>query len=138
VKIYIISDTHFNHEGIVKFCERPYNHEDIILKNIAQLPFDSCLIHLGDFSLGKEAEFAHKYSQYFSGRKVLVMGNHDSKSWNWYMEHGFDFVCDTFRLDYGGKKILFSHVPQAWDGIWEINVHGHLHNLGHREKEHKL
>lgn len=111
--------------------------KNLMLPNDKELSSHSCLIHLGDFSLGNEEEACRKLSQYWLGRKILVMGNHDSKSASWYMEHGWDFVCDSFRLKYAGKIIHFSHKPEPWDGIWEINIHGHLHNLGHRDNEFK-
>lgn len=140
MRIYVISDTHFNHDEIVGYCDRPKNHQELLMRNLLAVSHkDHCLIHLGDFSLGKEAEWSMKLCQNWVGRKILVMGNHDSKSWSWYMEHGWDFVCDAFRLKYCGKVIMFSHIPQPWDGIWEINVHGHLHNLGRsKELQHPL
>lgn len=138
MKIYIISDTHFSHDKIIGFCDRPTDHEEIILKNLILTgTTEDCLVHLGDFSLGEEEKYSRKLCQHWVGRKILVLGNHDSKSWSWYMEHGWDFVCDSFRLKYAGKIIHFSHKPEPWDGVWEINVHGHLHNLGHRDNEYK-
>lgn len=95
-----------------------------------------CLIHIGDVCIGKDTEMHKKYIEPLICRKILVLGNHDRKSWSWYMEHGWDFVCDVFRLTYGGKVILFSHKPAYWDGEWEVNIHGHLHNItGHRKDE---
>lgn len=64
-------------------------------------------------------------------RSILVKGNHDSKSYNWYLQNGWDWVCDTFTLERHGKTILFSHEPKAWDGYFDINIHGHLHNSQH-------
>lgn len=139
MKYYIISDTHFNHDEIIGYCERPQDHEQKMFHSLMRISDheNACLIHLGDFALGNESEAMMKLCQYWMGRKILVMGNHDSKSASWYMEHGFDFVCDSFKLKYCGKIICFSHKPQPWDGDWEINIHGHLHNLGHRNKEFK-
>lgn len=138
MKYYVISDTHFNHDPIIGFCNRPENHEELMLRNIlVDVPVDACLIHLGDFALSHEAEACVRLCQHCVGRKILVMGNHDSKSASWYMEHGWDFACDAFQLKYAGKIIHFSHKPSAWDGVWDINVHGHLHNLGHRDDEFK-
>lgn len=138
MKAYVVSDSHFNHPAIVTYCKRPDNHEELIFNNLKSLRKQDCLIHLGDFSLGAEKEMHEKYLHPIKARKILIIGNHDSKSWSWYMEHGWDFVCDAFRLKYCGKIIMFSHIPQPWDGVWEINVHGHLHNLGHRDGEHEL
>ncbi len=137
MKYYIISDTHFNHKQIAEYCNRPENHEQMMLHSLMSLPADAILIHLGDFALGNEGEACIKLCQHFLGKKILVMGNHDSKSASWYMEHGWDFVCDSFQMKYAGKILHFSHKPSPWDGVWEINVHGHLHNLGHRENEYK-
>ena len=136
MKAYVISDTHFNHEKIIGFCNRPVNHEFLMYESLKTIKETDLLIHLGDICIGGDQEI-HVAIKALKCRKVLVMGNHDSKSWSWYMEHGWDFVCDSFRLKYAGKIIHFSHKPEPWDGIWEINVHGHLHNLGHRENEFK-
>lgn len=137
MKAYIISDTHFNHDKIIGYCNRPNNHEDLLIKGLQQIKKEDLLIHLGDISIGSDENVHGMICSVVKSRKILVMGNHDTKSWSWYMEHGWDFVCDSFRLKYAGKIIQFSHKPEPWDGIWEINVHGHLHNLGHREKEFK-
>ena len=138
MKYYVISDTHFNHDEIIGYCNRPQNHEFLMLKNMmVGMSCDATLIHLGDFALGNEAEACKRLSQHWLGRKVLVLGNHDSKSISWYLDHGWDFVCESFKMKYCGKIVCFSHKPQPWDGDWEINVHGHLHNLGHRDKEFK-
>lgn len=136
MKAYVISDTHFNHDAIVKYCMRPHDHEAKLLDSINKIKSEDCLIHLGDICIGED-QMTHAFIKDLKCRKILVMGNHDSKSWSWYMEHGWDFVCDSFKLKYAGKNICFSHKPQPWDGDWEINVHGHLHNLGHRDKEFK-
>ena len=135
MKIFVISDTHFKHSNIAEYCGRPANHEKLLLSSMSQVRESDCLIHLGDISFGKEAEVYSDIIKPLKCRKILVLGNHDSKSWSWYMEHGWDFVCHAFRLIYCGKIIMFSHIPQPWDGIWEINIHGHLHNLGHRANE---
>lgn len=138
MKVYIISDTHFNHAAIKDYCQRPDDHEKLLWDGIEKIKPEDCLVHLGDICIGEDA-LVHAYIQGLDCRKVLVMGNHDSKSWSWYMEHGWDFACDSFKLKYCGKNICFSHKPQPWDGDWDINVHGHLHNLGHHDKEyHRL
>jgi len=139
MKIYVISDTHFGHEKIKGYCQRPDDHEERLMASMKVASRNDCLIHLGDVCIdsGKEDIWNEGFIGSLACRKILVLGNHDNKSWSWYMEHGWDFVCDSFKLQYAGFNICFSHKPQPWDGDWEINVHGHLHNLGHRDKEFK-
>lgn len=130
--IYISSDTHFNHKRIASLCNRPENHEAILWAGINRLTTKDCLIHLGDFCLGRELELHEQYIQYLPCHKILIRGNHDSKSLSWYREHGWDEAYDFLRYEYAGWNILFSHIPQRFDGTWTINIHGHLHNSGHR------
>lgn len=55
-------------------------------------------------------------------RKILCKGNHDTADDEWYLELGFDEVCDIVRT----HNILFSHKPIRVNPD-EINIHGHLH-----------
>lgn len=54
---------------------------------------------------------------------TFVTGNSN----NWYLTHGWDFVCYSFHDTYRGKKVLFSHYPICTDD-YDFNIHGHLHN----------
>lgn len=136
---WIISDTHFNHKKIVEYCHRPPDHEERLLEGISHLGIDDCLIHLGDFSFGQEAYWFKRMKEVSNCTKILVLGNHDQKSWSYYM-NDWHFVCDSFKIKYGGKNICFSHKPVPWDGDWDLNIFGHLHNLpqiSHHKKEFK-
>jgi len=138
MKIWITSDTHFNHDKIIEYCNRPSDHEIVLLGGLSSLPKDDCLIHLGDICIGNDL-IVHSLLENVKCRKILVCGNHDNKSWSWYMSHGWDFLCDAIRIKYCGKILMFSHIPQPWDGVWDINVHGHLHNLGRlKEIKHEM
>lgn len=137
MKIYVVSDTHFSHTKIIEYCNRPENYEELLWDSLSRISAEDCLIHLGDVCIGEDEKNNLGICGIRARKKILVLGNHDTKSWSWYMDHGWDFVCESFKLEYCGKKICFSHKPQPWDGDWEINVHGHLHNLGHRDHEFK-
>lgn len=131
MKIYAISDTHFNHKKLVEYG-RPVDFEEQILKNLSKVDGD-LLIHCGDFAIGKDEEGMARFVEATTGfsEKVLVRGNHDNKSDSWYLEHGFDFVCESFSNKYFGKRILFTHIP-ARRGPFDNNIHGHLHGNTHR------
>lgn len=140
-KIFLVSDTHFNHNKLIEYCDRPVNFEDRILKGLKILCEDDILIHLGDFCIGKDDKWHREYLKCSNAKKnILVRGNHDSKSDSWYYERGWDFICKTFTAKYFGKKILFSHIPKMrlTHGNYDINIHGHFHNANHRRRELKL
>lgn len=124
-KTWLITDTHFDHDNIGVYCDRPDGWMDRILRNWRQLvkPED-LVIHDGDVQVGH----GHKLLDLMNslpGTKVLVMGNHDTKSLTWYMRNGFAFACEA--LAYQG--ITFTHHPS--DMLFpdtDINIHGHVHN----------
>lgn len=136
MKIYLITDTHFNHDKMVEYCGRPQNFDELIWESLLNLPKNCILIHLGDICIGNDV-FIHDCIKDLPYKKILVRGNHDRKSNNWYLEHCWDFVCDKFQDTYFGKKIMFSHVPAIDDGGFDINIHGHFHNTLHRLLEGK-
>jgi len=120
-----------------ELCGRPKDFEVRIFKALQSvLTPEDILIHLGDIVLasGQEAKAHDMFVQTLPGKKWLVRGNHDRKSNNWYLNHGWDFIADSFRDVYFGKVVAFSHVPIADDG-YDINIHGHFHNTDHRNHE---
>lgn len=134
---WIISDTHFGHDKMQEFCGRPNGYEHIILESLHKtMSVSDTLIHLGDICIGQDAEWHERLRKVF-GRKWLVRGNHDSKSMSWYLDHGWDFVADSFTMDIYGGEILFSHVPK-FDTGYMLNIHGHFHNSDHRRHEPEL
>ncbi len=138
MKYYITSDTHFNHAMLVEHKYREANFEEKILENLKHVSGD-VLLHLGDFAIGKDAYYHERFMLATKNfrRKILVRGNHDSKSYSWYYSHGWDFVCEVMRLRYKEKEILFSHMPilgesSEFSSYLKVdkNIHGHLHGRG--------
>ncbi len=129
MKTWLITDTHLNHDNIKTYCQRPDDHSELTDRNVHRLvqPGD-LLIHMGDVGCVKESVFMPTVKAW-PGRKILVRGNHDGKSCQWYMENGFDFACDGLMY----RGVWLTHKP--WRGVLpegtQINVHGHLHNVWH-------
>lgn len=134
-KIWLITDTHFGHAAIKKWCKRPDNCDSLMLHNLSKMigPGD-VLIHLGDFCIGQD-EIWHERFMAIEGKKWLIKGNHEHKSNSWYLAHGWDFVGEVVKDTYFGHNVLFSHIPQYWDGWYDVNVHGHFHTSDHRRLE---
>lgn len=148
---WIISDTHFLHENIVKLVGRPENHNEIMIENWNNLvqPED-IVLHLGDvvFTNSQNREEAARFLRNLPGKKYLIKGNHDKENAWFYKESGFEVIkYNTYIYEYdfqgitkrvknnyiwywnGSQKILISHYPDV-DNVnrWDINIHGHCHS----------
>ena len=135
MNIWLTTDTHFGHDKMLEYCGRPKDHSERILKALYRIPTEDLIIHLGDVCIEKD-EYWHNCLRNLSN-KILIIGNHDRKSYNWYLEHGWKFVAEQFIWNYLGKRILFSHIPLKNDGQFDINIHGHFHNTLKRMREQK-
>jgi calcineurin-like phosphoesterase family protein len=127
MNFYLIADTHFNHQNIATYCQRPENFTELIIQrwNKTVQPEDT-VIHLGDVQIGKKSEWIMPA---LPGRKILIRGNHDrQQSCAWWMEHGFTFACDGLKF----RNMWLTHEPSTAlaDGC-QYNIHGHLHNIWH-------
>lgn len=145
MKIWITTDTHFGHKAMLSYCNRSEGFEKKILKNLKQvLKSEDILIHLGDICIGDDLYWNAKLKENTNCRQWLIQGNHDGKSSSWYLAHGWDFVGYSITMNYGGKKILFSHAPQYYlvaengESSYDLNIHGHFHNNPHRSEEKEM
>jgi len=127
MKYWVISDTHFGHRKMEEYCGRPSGFEYLIFNRLIVVRPGDLLIHLGDFCIGKDAHWHTLWNDSLGGvKKILVRGNHDQKTNNWYYSHGWDAVCDNLSIRHNGGNITFSHIPVV--GIKNKNIHGHYHN----------
>ena len=126
---WIISDTHFFHENIGRYCNRPENWQELIIKNWNDLiSLDESVLHLGDFALGKKSNF-ELLTGSLNGRLFLIQGNHDRLSQSFCEAHGVTLIKNSFMVELENQmKLIFSHRPivPLEDG-W-VNLHGHIHN----------
>lgn len=131
--IWVTSDTHFNHENIIKYSDRPFssvkemNEKMVENWNSVVKPGDK-VYHLGDVYMG-DGEGAYKILSKLHGKKRLILGNHDD-AWAAPITKWFQKVC-LFRAfkEFG---LMLTHVPVHPDSIIRagegaINVHGHIH-----------
>ena len=127
---WVISDTHFYHENIGRYCSRPENWQELIIKNWNDrvVPGDTVL-HLGDFALGKKAHF-ELLTEILNGKLLLIQGNHDRLSQTYCEAHGVTLIKNSFQIILESQiNLVFSHRPIVpLDDGW-INLHGHIHNV---------
>ena len=128
MKTFFISDTHFGHENILKYDNRPFatieEHDQALMNNINSVvePGDT-LWHLGDVAWSQKS-----YEWFFENLKEeiylkLIRGNHDNRG-----SLPFFLPQDVAEIKVNGHKIFLSHYPHL---SWPNRYHGALHLFGH-------
>lgn len=153
---YFTSDTHFGHQNIIKFCNRPFdsvNHmnEALIANWNSTVTPDDVVFHLGDVALGPWAEWDRLLTR-LNGYKVLVVGNHDrifkgekERQQERFAEHyakWFDEIHHNYPdfILRDGRVVNLSHFPYEADHMDKARhmehrlpdhgdalIHGHTH-----------
>ncbi len=146
---WLISDTHFLHQNIIEYCNRPENFDEIIQENWnAIVAPDDIVYHLGDFAagVGKVHDGFYKLQKIgrsLNGTKILIRGNHD-----WYQDstyindfgfsevHDWLIVGDYFLCHYPLEVNEYAptlpNLEKGYLDILEANpnctlIHGHSH-----------
>ena len=131
---WIISDTHFFHTNIGRYCDRPDGWQDLIVENWNRLVRpDETVFHLGDLALGKRADIEALVPT-LNGRIFMIRGNHDRRSRGFYAGLGIQLVKEPFVMDRDPwPRLIFSHWPVFPIPKDALNLHGHIHNNPHPE-----
>ena len=131
--IYFISDTHFNHLNIIKYCNRPFNNveemNEAIIKNWNNIVSnEDTIYHLGDFALGTKESIIDIVNR-LNGKKYLIRGNHDKRGVSTYESFGF-IVLKNAPIKIDEYKLMLSHIPIPDSQIPKgfVNIHGHIHD----------
>ena len=135
---HYIADTHFGHENIIRFCDRPFSDVDEMNRRLveawnARVSDDDDVYVIGDFAF-KSAEHVGSILDRLSGRKHLCVGNHDIK-WMKTLDVDDYFVevgHALYTVDDARRRIWMCHYPcMDWPGAkYESSYHvfGHIHN----------
>lgn len=134
-KIFVISDTHWNHANIIKYCDRPFaSVEEMNAALIKQwneiVGKEDIVYHLGDFSFGSEESILNIAKQ-LNGNLKIVPGNHDNKikrMWS-KMDHDylpFEVLPLIYSKKIGNTNFVMCHFPlDDWHGLGDVHLHGH-------------
>lgn len=127
--IWVISDTHFGHGNIIKYCNRPFANSD---------EMDEALITAWNETVSEQDIVYHLGDVYFrnhgiiyglKGHKRLILGNHDNGKCP-HLQNVFQKIL-VWRMfpEFG---LLLTHVPTHEDTLninkCPVNVHGHIHD----------
>jgi calcineurin-like phosphoesterase family protein/2'-5' RNA ligase len=125
--VFFISDTHFDHAKIIRYCKRPFSDVREMNRFIKDnwngtVGWNDTVYFLGDWSFGRRSRPAEYWMRQLKGRIVWIRGDHDDRN---------DGKKST-QLPASGYDFLLLHDPNdpenrppGWQG-WII--HGHIHN----------
>lgn len=143
-KAFFISDIHWSHSNIQKYCNRPDNWEDLVYKNWNEkVKNDDIIFILGDYSFSEKYAYRDKnvydLTKELKGNKILVIGNHDSKLIRKEKFRSLFTLCvDYLEIKIPLEKdfIVCSHYPMlSWNHSRHnsIHLHGHCHgDMNHK------
>jgi calcineurin-like phosphoesterase family protein len=147
--LFFTSDTHFYHNNILKYDNRPFvsieemnskiieNWNSIVLK-------DDIVFHLGDFAFTNISNMKNILSQ-LNGDIYYVLGNHDDKKIFNKLSDRFKLISNYLEIfvkeDTYGQVIVLSHYPfLEWNKkhIKSWNLHGHCHGTLQYKQNYQL
>lgn len=138
-KVWFTSDTHFGHDNIIRFCDRPFDGVDEMDRALID-NWNSCIgpddtvFHLGDFCWGGSDAWNSILKQ-LNGHIHLILGNHDIKNIRQgYMQY-FESVGFQSQIEVEGQPIYLNHYPFLTYGgvyrkqpVWQLFGHVHSKN----------
>lgn len=140
--VFLISDPHFNHTNIIKYCGRPFKTVEEMDKKLIEnwnsvVTDNDYIFCLGDFCLGSKEKII-EIGRKLNGHKILIMGNHCRATKKTYIEAGFEQIVKEEMMIFHSNigLIKLSHHPKQYlpelmtdpiIAIPQINIHGHTH-----------
>ena len=127
---YFISDLHFGHNNIIKYCNRPFHDTDEMDKQIVakwnnKITNEDTVYILGDLALSKEKV---SIVGQLNGKKHLIIGNHDYHNLSQIREiNCFESVSYMKVIKLDDKTITLCHFP-TYSFIGDYLIYGHVHN----------
>jgi calcineurin-like phosphoesterase family protein len=126
-ELWFTADPHFGHANIITFCNRPFAdvtemNEALVARWNSRVSDGDMVVVVGDVMMGL-VEDAAPYLARLNGRKLLVIGNHDSRPRRAFMRSlGWRGVGHLLVND-----VLIQHKYVEGDHDYETVIHGHAH-----------
>lgn len=136
--VYFTSDTHFCHESIINYCDRPFEtshemDETMIERWNSKVGKDDIVFHLGDFCFGGPPKW-NRVLDRLNGHIYLIKGNHDERNLKDNVSQRFKFVTYQMRINIDGWTVYLNHYPfLCYGGAWSperlvVQLFGHCHS----------
>jgi calcineurin-like phosphoesterase family protein len=124
--IHFTSDTHYGHNNIIRYCDRPFRSVEgmtqaMVQRWNARVAPEDTVYHLGDFSMMLKSGPVEEILARLNGTKILIYGNHD-KHW-------------TFTK---WKRLGFDDVMLTWDGELSVGHESHRIQMIHNPEDERF
>ena len=124
MKTWFTSDTHFGHENIIRYCNRPFNSlrmmDEVLANNWnARVKNDDIVIFLGDFCFRGESK-PSVYLDKLNGHITFLRGNHDNNN-------SLNAKIESIVMYISKRWIYCTHRPENCNPNFRINLVGHVH-----------
>ena len=143
--LWFTSDTHFWHENIIKYCDRPFRNaeemnSELIRRWNETVPEDGIVFHLGDFCHGSPKQW-NDILHSLHGKIFLILGNHDMKYYRGGDMSGFEYVTQQMTIRVGAQSIILNHNPflcygGSYRNVWQLFGHVHSGPFSHTGLDH--
>lgn len=135
---FVIADTHFGHNNIIGYENRPFRDvremDNSLIEMWNSIVGDDDLVYmLGDFTLSRNKEIIANLVSKLNGRKILIMGNHDTRRPKDYVECGFEVATRKPMMVEPG--VILMHEPFEDKFLIAKN---YLYFFGHVHANHSL
>lgn len=134
---FITADTHFDHNNILEYEDRPFDdlehmEGEIIRQWNDRVMKNDTVYHLGDFSFGSPDQWRVILNE-LKGNIILIKGNHDKdKTARKMLSEGFLAEYHQIGTIIKANKVTYNltHYPlDIGNRMNNINLHGHIHSL---------
>src|SRR5574343_234805 len=136
MNMWFISDTHWGHSNIIRFCSRPFSSveemNEKLIENWNEVvrPEDT-VWHLGDFAFFSKSKIENVLYR-LNGNKHLILGNHDQE----FIKHREEILSNKLlssirnyaEVKIDKKLLVLFHYGQR---VWNKSHHGSIHLYGH-------
>ena len=114
MKRFIVADLHFGHNNIIQYENRPFSNAEEMDNRLIELwnsivGKDDLVYVLGDFTLSRRKDVIANLVNILHGRKILIMGNHDTRRPQDYVECGFEVATRKPMMVEPG--VILMHEP---------------------------
>jgi calcineurin-like phosphoesterase family protein len=122
IRFWVTTDPQLGRQGPTD----PSDLEDHLFVNHISTTMgpDDILICLGNIAMKDPRYWSRNLGFCNSCLKWLVRGPHDSKSYTWYLQNGWDFTGEQIIVARGGLQMIFSHYPLEDVPPRSVNIYG--------------